>query len=81
MKMTEIQLVELFKSGDFTIIYWDSGEPTVYKKKWDKDEEFNRDQYETLDKFKVEFEGWENGYCPYIVDILAVALGGTTDSI
>lgn len=81
MDKTPEQIIEILKSGDFTIIYWDSGEASLYQKKWDKEEEFERDGYVTMDKFKVEFVDWPSGYCPTIVEYLVVALGGKYDSI
>jgi hypothetical protein len=80
--MKEKKLIELFKSGDFTIIYWDSGEPTIYQGKWSKEKEFKRDDYETLNKAQIEFPMYNmNGYCPDIVTLLTKALGGKSDSI
>lgn len=74
-------IIKLLKSGDFTIIYWDSDCPTLYKGKWDKDKEYDRDDYETLNKAEVPFEDWSNGYTPAIVSLLVKALGGNSDSI
>lgn len=79
--MKEEEIIKLLKSGDFTIIYWDSGEATLYEKKWDKEKEFDRDDYETMNKFEVKLSNFENGYCPVIVELLAKALGGVADSI
>lgn len=79
--MEKEKIIELLKSGDFTIIYWDSCEPTLYSKKWNKDEEYKRDEYETMNKFIVEIPDYSDGYLPSIVSLLARALGGKTDSI
>lgn len=80
--MKKENIIALLKSGDFTIIYWDSGEATLYQKKWDKKEEFVRDDYETMNKFIVETNDYgNNGYLPQIVQLLGEALGGKTDSI
>jgi len=79
--MNEEKIIELLKSGDFTIIYWDSGEATLYSKKWKKEEEFERDDYETMDKFIIEVsDHGNNGYLPQIVALLTKALGGKSDS-
>lgn len=79
--MKKEKIIELLKSGDFTIVYWDNGEPTLYSKKWDKEEEYERDEYETMNKFIVEINTSEDGYCPGIVRLLTEALGGISDSI
>jgi len=82
MKLTKRQLINLFKSGDFTIVYWDSAEPTIYKGKWDYNKECNRDDYKTMNKSQVEIPMYNmNGYVPDIVEWLAEALKGKTDSI
>jgi len=75
------KLLDLLKSGDFTIVYWESGCPTVYSGKWNKEKEYKRDDYETMNKSVVDFEDYGNGYCPQIVRILVKALGGKSDSI
>jgi len=79
--MTREKIIKLLQSGDFTIIYWDNGEATIYQKKWDKEEEFERDEYVTMDKFKITMDDYENGYCPNIVTLLVEALKGNSDSI
>jgi len=77
----EKTVIPLLQSGDFTIIYWDRGVASLYSKKWRKEEEYERDEYETLNKFLVREYTFEDGYCPQIVGALAEALGGTSDSI
>lgn len=77
----EKKLIELFKSGDFTIIYWDSQDPTIYRGKWDRSKEYERDEYEIMNKAEVETNFYDMGYVPDIVALLAKALGGKTDSI
>jgi len=76
-------LQQVLDSGDFTIIYWDNGIASLYEKKWDKDEEFKRDDYKTLDKFLIEEFDTEDmiGYCPKLVALLTRQIGGITDSI
>lgn len=81
MKEEGKKIDEVLESGDFTIIYWDRGVATLYDKKWNKEEEFERDEYETMNKFIVFEMDTENGYCPNIVSLLAEQLGGKTDSI
>lgn len=81
MKYSEEKIIEILKSGDFTIIYWDNGEATLYQKKWDKAEEFERDDYATMEKFRIFYSDWTSGYCPAIVELLVKALGGKSDSI
>lgn len=72
----------LFKSGNFTIIYWDSQSPTIYKGHWDINKEFERDEYKTMEKSRIDINMFdERGYAPDIVIWLAEALGGKVDSI
>lgn len=75
------KIIELLQTGDFTIIYWDSQEPTLYKGKWDKDKEYDRDEYETMNKSEVQIPWAEIGYVPSIVALLTKALKGDIDSI
>lgn len=79
--MTQRQIVNLLKSGNFTIVYWDSQDPTLYKGKWDYNKEFEKDDYATMDKSKVDYSWWDEGYVPGIVTLLVKALGGKSDSI
>ena len=80
--MNEKKLIELLKSGDFTIVYWDNVTPTLYKGKWKKDKEFDRDEYTTMNKAEVDFPMYDmHGYLPDIVYLLTKALGGNADSI
>jgi len=81
-KISKKKLIELFRSGDFTIVYWDSGEPTIYRGKWNYNKEFERDDYETMNKAIVKYPMYYmGGYVPDIVALLAEALKGKTDSI
>ena len=77
----KVDIIKLLKSGDFTIIYWSRGEASLYQKKWNKEEEYERDEYETMGKFLVREYTFEDGYCPQIVGALTKALGGLSDSI
>jgi len=79
--MSDQQLIELFKSGNFTIVYWDNTVPSIYKGKWDINQESEKDDYEEMNKHEVDFNDWGDGYCPKIVELLAEALGGKSDSI
>lgn len=81
MIKTKEQIVEMLKSGDFTIFYNNNEAPTLYQKRWDMEEECERDEYETLNKFEVEFSDFNSGYCPEIVRLLTEALGGLSGSI
>jgi hypothetical protein len=81
MKKTREQIIQILKSGDFTIYYHDNEAPTLYQKKWDMDEENDRDECETVKKFEIDFDDYGGGgYCPEIVDLLTEALGGVTGS-
>lgn len=80
--LTTEEIKDLLKSGDFTIIYWDNADPTLYKGKWVKEKEYDRDEYETMNKSEIDIEMfYQNGYTPPIVDFLVDALGGNVDSI
>ena len=80
--MTSKKLIDLFKTGDFTIIYWDRNVASIYKGKWNFNKEFIKDEYEEMGKsLVVELDCDGYGYCPEIVEILSKALGGKTDSI
>jgi len=81
MKKTHEQIIQILKSGDFTIYYHDNEAPTLYQKKWYMDEENERDECKTVEKFEIDFEDYNSGYCPKIVDLLAEALGGITGSV
>lgn len=78
----EKDLVSLLKTGNFTIIYWDNEGPTFYKGKWDKDKEYDKDEYATMEKSRIEIELYGmNGYLPDEVRLLVMALKGQSDSI
>lgn len=80
--MEKDKIIELLKSGDFTIIYWDRDVPTLYEKKWDIEKEFARDEYETMQKFEINAViSGGGGYTPDIVYLLTEALGGKAESI
>ncbi len=80
--MREKDLVSLLRTGNFTIVYWDSGEPTFYKGKWDKDKEYEKDEYETMNKSQIEVDMFNmTGYLPDVVRWLTMALKGHSDSI
>ena len=71
--MKEKQIIDLLKSGNFTIAYHDSEYCCLYKGKL---------KYEDLpeDGEVAEFDD-VNGYIPDIVELLVKALGGKSDSI
>jgi hypothetical protein len=77
------KILELLKSGNFTIVYWDNDSPTLYKGKWNINKEYEKDDYEEMNKNIVEEldDYCEYGYCPGIVALLVKALGGKSDSI
>lgn len=79
--MNQKQLIELLKSGDFTIMYWDNGEASVYKGKWNYNKEFKKDEYKMMNKSLVYETNDEIGYLPKIVDLLVKSLGGRADTI
>lgn len=80
--MNEKDIIKLFKSGNFTIVYWDNECPTIYKGKWDINEEYEKDDYKEMNKHEINIDMYDNnGYIPDIVDWLAKALDGKTDTI
>lgn len=79
--MNRKQIIKLLKSGNFTIIYWDNDEATLYKGKWDYNKEYEKDDYGKMNKNEVKLEIEMDGYLPEIVKLLSEALGGKTDSI
>lgn len=79
--MTKKNLLPLLRRGNFTIIYWDSDEPTLYKGHWDKDVEYDKDEYETMNKSEIKLDYFDAGYLPHIVALLTEALKGKADSI
>ncbi len=70
----DTELIELFKSGDFTIAYHDNGHCCVYAGKWNYDDlpEKEEAEFDTNDTY---------GYLPKIVELLTKALGGETQTI
>jgi hypothetical protein len=71
--MKENKIVELLRSGDFTIAYHDNGYACLYKGKFD---------YDSLPKKELsDFDGGDIGYAPNVVVLLVAALGGKIDSI
>lgn len=72
--MTTVKIIELLKSGDFTIAYHDHGHCCLYK---------GRHEYESLPiKEVAEFYDTDgDGYLPQIVYLLAKALGGASETI
>ena len=75
------EVVEILKSGDFTIIYWDNATPSLYKGKWEANEKYDG-YYDEMGKAEILLDDFfDNGYCPAIVYLLTVALNGSADSI
>lgn len=72
--MDEAAIIQLLKSGDFTIAYHDNSLYGLYKGKYEYD-----DLPETAD-WEFDFSDTE-GYAPKIVWLLASALGGKCETI
>lgn len=68
-------ILKLLKSGNFSIIYWDNEEPSLYKGKG-----FTADNFPEGIK-EIELPNYSSGYLPPIVYLMAKALGGGADSI
>ena len=73
MKYNRKKVVELLRTGNFTIAYHDNQSPSLYKGKLDYDQLEN--------KKEIDLEGVGDGYCPQIVCLLVEALDGYYDSI
>jgi hypothetical protein len=71
-KPTEKEIVQLLKSGDFTIAYHDNGYACLYK---------GRMEYEDLPEGELYVFGDTHGYTPEVVMLLIRALGGSSQSI
>jgi len=75
-KIKEKAIIELLKSGDFTVAYHNNCELSLY---------IGRHKYEQLENLEeedeVELDNFDSGYCPEIVRLLVKALGGKSDSI
>lgn len=68
-----MSIIELLKSGNFTIAYHDNQSPSLYE---------GRHTYEELeDKEEIQLEIFDGGYVPDIVCYLVEALGGRSTSI
>ena len=70
--MKREKIIELLKSGDFTILYHDNGSCQLYRGKSD---------YVHAKGHGVDFTGWSVGYIPVEVSHLVEALGGSVDTI
>lgn len=73
--MTRKAIIKLIQSGKFTLVYTDSDSCSIYKGKYDIDDD-NDDEVEPV----AVFEGNTDGYIPEIVDILVEALKGKAQS-
>lgn len=69
--MTKEKLIELLKSGDFSVHYDDNGSGRIVKG------QHNYGKGKTVH----EFDGNGFGYAPVEVELLVEALGGRTDSV
>lgn len=81
-KKTKKEIIELLRSGNFTVVYWSRNDPTLYRGIWDYNSEFSKDEYAEMDKSIVKLpDMFQDGYCPEIVALLVEALAGKSDSI
>jgi hypothetical protein len=72
--MTEKKIIELLKTGDFTIAYHDNGQCSLYKGKFEYDDLPEKSLHD------FDYNDAE-GYCPHIVVLLAKALCGKSETI
>lgn len=73
--MEDKEILKLLRSGKFTIITWDNWSYTVYPWRF---LEADNDEVWWLEWFDVNWKRW---YMPKIVELMAEALWGSTDSI
>lgn len=74
-KNKENKIIDLLKSGDFTLAYHDRGSCTLYKGKHEYGEWKSKD-------LVYDFDGSDSyGYMPSEIELLVQALGGNCDSI
>lgn len=71
----EEEVIELLKTGNFTIAYHDNGSCCLYKGK------FKYDDLPEAEDYSFDMDDNYVGYAPSIVHFLASALGGKCDSI
>lgn len=73
-KKEEQEVIDVFKSGEFTIAYHDNGYACLYKGKY---------KYDDLpDEHDFEFHDYNSeGYLSDLVRLLAMALGGGATTI
>jgi hypothetical protein len=77
-KKKKKQIIELLKSGNFSIITWDNDLYSLYEGRNINIQNFD----DKCRKEVYEFESSErDGYCDLIVTVMAEALGGNTSSI
>lgn len=79
MTMTKREILDLLKSGDFTIAYHDNGLCSLYKgriKEYDQLPEWRYDKLSSCGDLAEFFDTDSDGYLPKIVALLVEALGG-----
>jgi len=83
IKMTkkEQKIVELLKTGNFTLHYWDNGECTLYKGMHDEEELGMLTDKAHEEIIVAEFDNVFEGYLSKEVELLVAALGGQAGSI
>ena len=77
--MNKEQIIEVLKSGNFTIAYHDSDYATIHVGKLDYEELITDANDELIHDY--ETCGQIDGYIPEIVQLLAEALGGKSITI
>lgn len=75
--MNDKEILKLLKSGKFTLITWDNWSYTIYPQRFLEVED-DIIQNNKIEWFPIEWHHW---YMPRLVQLLAEALGGSTDSI
>lgn len=76
MKSPQVKkILELLRSGNFSVVYTDNGECSLYDQKGITTA--NSSLYHSIHEFD---NSEQNGYEPYIVTLLVTALGGESDS-
>ena len=79
--MINNKLIELLKTGNFTVIYDDNGSGRIHKGHGEYVDFYDEDKEEYVDFVDSFDETLGHGYIPTIVCDLIKALGGKFDSI
>lgn len=76
--MKEKEIIEILKSGNFTIYYHDNGESVIYKGKYTMSflEKLQDDKFDKFEDENKIFDSSSDGYYTQDLELLVKALGG-----